>query len=424
MLAAIGGGALLAGTPSGLRADTVEWTLADILASRSILAPDTIPVMAGDALDRFVIIGEDKRMVTIVDGESAAPIQRFRHRSELQSAPSFSSDGRHAALIGRDGWITLYDLRSLAPRAELRAGIEARGAAFSGDGRFIMVANARPPMLAVLDGRNLAPIKLIAVEDERRRSAAAAIRAAPARESFLVAPADIAELWEVSYSDRPPYRGWVHDHRDDGPPESRARFPVRRIPLAAPLDDVAFDPAQEHVIGFPRGRGEAQLIDLYIGRRFAGLALGGAPRGDGAIAWMRGTVPVIAVSEGGNDDLSIVDMAEGTVIERLQAPGPGAVTRHHPALGHAWVVGADAMQLLDKETLRLGRVLRPRPGRPIAFVEFDRRGRRALVGVVGSDSVTVLDTATLAEVARIAVPDAARAYNVGNRRVQGPRAMP
>ena len=60
--------------------------------------------------------------------------------------------------------------------AEVRAGINTRNAAVSGDGRTSMVGNYLPHTLVVLDARDLTPVKIIAVRRRERQDLARVAR--------------------------------------------------------------------------------------------------------------------------------------------------------------------------------------------------------------------------------------------------------
>lgn len=161
----------------------------------------------------------------------------------------------------------------------LSTQVAAGELARSVDGRYVLATESDPRVLAISKAGDAGPVAEIPIriENDRRSRVSAAI-AVPSRESFLIALADIAELWEISLSERPPYRGWVHDHRDDGPPGQVPRFPVRRIPLTEPLDDIILLPQGDHVAGRAASGRSLVAIDLYIGRIYASLALAGPHR--------------------------------------------------------------------------------------------------------------------------------------------------
>jgi DNA-binding beta-propeller fold protein YncE len=76
----------------------------------------------------------------------------------------------------------------------------------------------------------------------------------------------------------------------------------------------------------------------------------------------------------------------------------------------------DTLQVIDKRSLRVVKALTPAPGRTAAHVEFDRRGKYALVSVWETDgALVVYDAATLEEVKRIPASKPVGKYNVWNK---------
>ena len=154
-------------------------------------------------------------------------------------------------------------------QAEINAGIKAHKMALSADGRYVLVADHTPHSLLVLDASTLQPIKSIEVQNsEGNRSRVNHVYTAPPRESFIATLQDMPEIWQISYADEPPvgFDGWVHDYRvDSGENSEPEPFPVRRIKVDAPLNDLTFD--QEYVLltGMT-ATGEQQMIDLDLGR--------------------------------------------------------------------------------------------------------------------------------------------------------------
>ena len=74
------------------------------------------------------------------------------------------------------------------------------------------------------------------------------------------------------------------------------------------------------------------------------------------------------------------------------------------------------MHVIDKQTLKIVKTLRPAPGKTVAHVEFDRYGKYALVSVWEQDgAVIVYDAKTLAELRRIPMRKPSGKYNVWNK---------
>ena len=149
--------------------------------------------------------------------------------------------------------------------------------ASSADGRFVLLAQAEPSCLVVLDAARLTLVQTIAPAARAGRVAAriAAMRTAPLRRSFIVAPADLPELWEISYDPQAEdiYDGLVHDYRfGEGVPR-RAYLAIRRTALPEPLADFALDVHESEAWGLarpaPLGSGEGQVINLDVRRRIA-----------------------------------------------------------------------------------------------------------------------------------------------------------
>lgn len=147
---------------------------------------------------------------------------------------------------------------------EVRAGINTRNAAVSGDGKWVMVANYLPHSLVVLDS-DLNPVKVLPAIDSQGKvsSRVSAVYDASPRKSFIAAMKDIKELWEISYDPKaePVYAGLVHDYRTGEGIAEKGQFAARRTPLDDYLDDFFFDQSYSHAIGASRGKdGEVQRV--------------------------------------------------------------------------------------------------------------------------------------------------------------------
>ncbi len=149
----------------------------------------------------------------------------------------------------------------------------------SADGRFVLLAQAEPPCLVVLDAARGTPVQALVPASREGRVATriAALRTAPLRRSFVVAPADLPELWEISYDPRAEeiYDGLVHDYRfGEGVPR-RGFLGLKRTALPEPLADFVFDEHEAEAWGLapppPAGSGEGQMINLDVRRRVAAL---------------------------------------------------------------------------------------------------------------------------------------------------------
>ncbi|NIP73630.1 MAG: cytochrome C oxidase Cbb3 [Gammaproteobacteria bacterium] len=382
------------------------------------------PVHEADPLNLFVVVELGDHHATVLDGDRLEPIHRFRTRYALHGGPKYSPDGRFVYLASRDGWISKYDLYNLKLVAEVRAGINTRNLAVSGDGRYVMVANYLPHTLALLDARELEPIKIFPVDDGKGNSSrVSAVYAAPPRESFIAALKDIPEVWEISYSDNPEpvYQGLVHDYRHGEGLAEEGLFPVRRIRLDDYLDDFFFDQSYRHLLGAARNDKNGQIVNLIVGRKIAKLQLDGLPHLGSGITWDYQGRRVMATPNLKKGEVSVIDMQTWKTVERIPTLGPGFFMRSHENTPYAWVdvffgPDRDAVHVIDKRTLEIVKTLRPAPGKTAAHVEFDRYGKYALVSIWDMNgAVVVYDADTLEEIKRLPMVKPSGKYNVYNK---------
>jgi len=294
----------------------------------------------------------------------------------------------------------------------------------SGDGRFVMVGNYLPHTLVVLDGKDLSPLKVIAVQDDAGKSSrVSAVYDAGPRKSFIAALKDIREVWEIPWDEKaaPVYPGLVHDYRMGEALAVKGPFPVRRIRLDDYLDDFFFDPPYNHLIGAAREGKNGQVVNLLVGRKIADVDLPGLPHLGSGISWEYQGTPVLATPNLKEGVVSIIDMKSWKTIKRIDTAGPGFFMRSHENTPYAWVDAMmgprkDEIQIIDKQRLEIVKTLKPAPGKTAAHVEFTRDGRYALVSVWEQDGALVIyDAASLKEVKRIPMKKPSGKYNVYNK---------
>ncbi len=408
------------------------WSEAQIRASRSEVegaaALPAKPVWKADPLNVFVVVEGGDHHVSIVDGDKFEPIHRFASRFALHGGPKFSPDGRYVYFGSRDGWITKYDLWNLSVVAEVRAGLNMRNVAVSGDGKWVMAANYLPHTLALFDAElKLQRIYEAATLDGKQSSRVSAVYDAQPRQSFVVALKDIPELWEISYDPQaaPIHDGLVHDYKMGEAIAKPGYLGVRRTPLTEPLDDFFFDQSYRNVLGATRpksdGSPSAQVVNLDIRRRIAELPLAGMPHlGSGiTFAWNGGTV--LASPNLKDGVVQVIDMKTWKTVKSIATPGPGFFMRSHENSPYAWVdsmmspTARDTLTIIDKRTLEPVAQVKE-PGRTLAHIEFTRDGRYALASVWEMDgAIVVYDARTLKEVKRLPMSKPVGKYNVFNK---------
>ena len=119
--------------------------------------------------------------------------------------------------------------------------------------------------------------------------------------------------------------------------------------------------------------------------------------------------------------LSVIDLADWSVVKTIETLGPGFFLRSHEKTPYAWTdvffgPNKDVMHVIDKRTLEIVRTLKPAPGKTSAHVEFDRDGSHAIVSLWDKDgAIVIYDAQTIEEVKRIPMSKPSGKYNVWNK---------
>ncbi len=435
------------------------WRDEDIRASRTETSPapnaQAKPVWQADPLNLFVVVEGGDHHVSIVDGDKFEVIHRFASRYALHGGPKFSPDGRFVYFGSRDGWITKYDLYTMQVVAEVRAGLNMRNVAVSGDGRWVLAGNYLPGNVVLFD----ADLKLVRIYpatslDGKQHSRVSAVYDAAPRQSFIVALKDLPELWEISYNPKaePIHDGYVHDFRMGEAIAKNGYLGIRRTPLSQPLDDFFFDPPYRHVIGAGRpaaafkpasaasassgpasgatpassspaaAEPSAKVINLDARQRVATLPLPGMPHLGSGISFQYKGQTVLATPNLQQGLISVIDMKTWQIIKQIPTPGPGFFMRSHEQSRYLW---ADSMMsptakhiltVIDKTTLEPVAQVKAPEGQTLAHIEFTRDGRYALASLWEMDgALIVYDASTLKEVKRLPMSKPVGKYNVFNK---------
>ncbi len=361
------------------------------------------PVFSADPLNLFVVVELGDHSATILDGDKFEPVHRFKTRFALHGGPKFSPDGRFVYFASRDGWVSKFDIYNLKVVAEIRAGINTRNLAVSGDGKTVLVGNYLPHSLVLLDAEDLSLIKVIpAVGQDGKTSRVSAVYQAEPRGSFVAALKDAKEVWEIPYG--------VKD------------FPVRRIAVDDYLDDFFFDQSYRHLIGAARDGKKGQVINLDSGKKIAELDLPGMPHLGSGITWEYQGKQVMATPNLKEPLVSVIDMTTWQTVKQIKTLGSGFFMRSHENSPYAWTDGfnstdnRDVMHIIDKRTLEVAKILRPMPGKTAAHVEFTRDGKYVLISIWEDDgALLIYDAATLEEIKRLPMKKPSGKYNVYNK---------
>ncbi len=411
------------------------WSEADIRASRTFNpAPanePAKPTWSADPMNLFIVVEGGDHHASLVDGDKFEVITRFPTRFALHGGPKFTPDGRYVFFGSRDGWITKYDLWRLRVVAEVRAGINMRNVAVSGDGQWVMAANYLPHTLALFDADlNLKQTYAAATLDGKATSRVSAVYDAEPRQSFVVALKDIPELWEISYNPKaePIHDGYVHDYKMGESIAKPGFLGVRRTPLDQPLDDFFFDQSYSNVLGATRGDApgkadgaSAQVVNLDARRKIADLPIAGMPHLGSGITFPWNGSTVLASPNLKDGAIDVIDMKTWKPVATIPTPGPGFFMRSHENTRYAWTdsmmsrTAKDTLTIIDKTTLKPVAEVKE-PGKTLAHIEFTKDGRFALASVWEMDGALVIyDASTFKEVKRLPMSKPVGKYNVWNK---------
>ncbi len=409
------------------------WSEAQMKASRVVHfagLPDQ-PAAAfkgADMMNLFLVVETGDHHVTVLDGDRLEAIARVPTRYALHGGPKFTPDGRYVFFASRDGWISKFDLWNLKTVAEIRAGINTRNVAVSGDGKYVAVANYLPHTLVLLDAE-LNVLKVHEVKDKngKESSRVSAVYDASPRKSFVAALKDVPEVWEVSYDpgaeDIP--IGMVHDFKYKEGAFIPGFLNPRRSFLSEPLDDFFFTQDYSELMGASREAGKGQVVNLDVRKRIADLRMPGMPHLGSGITWDWNGKRVMASPNLKEGLISVIDMKDWQTIKTIPTLGPGFFMRSHEETPYAWTdsmmdrKGKDTLQVIDKRTLEKVAEVKTDPGKTLAHIEFDRYGKYALASLwerkADGGALIVLDARTFKEVKRIPMDKPVGKYNLFNK---------
>ncbi len=410
-----------------------QWTEAQMRASR-IVHFSTLPdqpaaaFKGADMMNLFIVVETGDHHVTVLDGDRLEPIARVPTRYALHGGPKFTPDGRYVFFASRDGWISKFDLWNLKTVVEIRAGLNTRNVAVSGDGKYVAVANYLPHTLVLLDA-DLNLIKVLEVKDRagKESSRVSAVYDATPRKSFVAALKDIPEVWEISYDpqveDIP--AGVIHDFKYREGAFIPGFLNPRRTVLDEPLDDFFFTQDYAELMGASRTAGKGQVVNLDARRKIADLDLPGMPHLGSGITFDWNGRRVMASPNLKEGLISVIDMQDWKTVKTIATRGPGFFMRSHEATPYAWTdsmmdrQGKDTLQIIDKRSLALVAEVKTDPGKTLAHIEFDRYGKYALASLwerrADGGALIVFDAQTFREVKRIPMDKPVGKYNLFNK---------
>ena len=382
------------------------------LLAAALLAGCATPALRGTG-DLGVVVERASGSLLVVDTSARRTLARVEGLGDLSHASVvFSRDQRYAYVFGRDGGLTKVDLlRGRIDRRVVRAG-NSIGGAISQDGRLVAVSNYQPGGVQVFDAATLELLSEIPATPGGgpQRAKVVGLVDAPGRR-FVFSLYEAGEIWLADLKDprRPAVTRW--DDAGDRP------------------YDGLITPEGRYYIAGLFGEDGLTLLDLWhpekgLRRILPGYGRGGRPLPvykmphlEGwALAGGRAFLPAV-----GRHEVLVVDRRGWREVGRVRVHGQPVFAMAQPDARRVWVNFApprnDTVQVIDAETLRVVRELRP--GRAVLHMEFTPRGEAVWVSVRDENKVQVYDTATFQVVAELAAEApsgiffSARAHRIG-----------
>jgi protein NirF len=264
----------------------------------------------------------------------------------------------------------------------------AIGGAISQDGRLVAAANYTPGGIRIFDAGTLELLSEVSTGEK-----VVGIADAPGNR-FVFSLFEKGEIWIVNAS-------------QPGKPEVTKIQGIGKQPY-----DGFVTPDGRHYIAGLYGEDGLALVDLWHPELGARRVLQGYGRGEEPLPvfkmpHLRGWAAAgryLFLPAIGRHEVLVLDRVDWTEAARIPLRGQPVFAVAQPGGRRIWVNFAlphnDSVQVIDVDAMKVVKELRP--GRAVLHLEFTPRGEQAWISSRDDDAVAVYDTASYAEIARLA----------------------
>jgi protein NirF len=339
--------------------------------------------------DLGVVVERAAGRIMLVETTQRTALGRVDGLGDLSHASIvFSRDARYAYVFGRDGGLTKVDLLSARIERRIIQSGNAIGGAISQDGRLVAAANYTPGGIRIFDSGTLELLSEVATGAK-----VVGIADAPGNR-FVFSLFEAGEIWIV-------------DASDPKNPSTTRLAGVGKQPY-----DGFVTPDGRHYIAGLYGEDGLALVDLWHPELGARRVLQGYGRGEEPLPvfkmpHLRGWAAAgryLFLPAVGRHEVLVLDRVDWTEAARIPLRGQPVFAVAQPGGRRIWVNFAlphnDSVQVIDVDAMKVVKELRP--GRAVLHLEFTPRGEQAWISSRDDDAVAVYDTATYAEIARLA----------------------
>lgn len=358
---------------------------------------DAGPLGSGDL---GVVVGRANGSLTVVNTGSKTALGAIGELGDLSHASVvYARDGAHAYVFGRDGALTQVNLLTRRIEARVQQAGNSIGGAISQDGTLVAAQNYQPGGIKVFDARTLAlvadiPATFDAPGEPGKRSRVVGLAELPGRR-FIYSLFDADQIW-------------IADLSQPGPPRLTKFEHVGRQPY-----DALVTPDGRHYIAGLFGEDGLAMIDLWQAQPKVRRILGGYGRGQEplpvfkmphlrgwAVAGRHAYLPAI-----GRHEVLVVDTETWTEVARVPVAGQPVFVMAQPDGRQVWVNFAipdyHRVQVIDTPTRQVVKTLEP--GAAVLHMEFTPKGEAVWISSRDANRVSVIDTASFATLATLAV---------------------
>jgi len=339
--------------------------------------------------DLGVVIERAAGRILLVETTQRSALGRVGGLGDLSHASVvFSRDARYAYVFGRDGGLTKVDLlRARIERRLIQSG-NAIGGAISQDGRLVAAANYTPGGIRIFDAGTLELLS-----DVPTGAKVVGIADAPGNR-FVFSLFEAGEIWIVDAS------------KPHNPEVTRLKNIGKQ-----PYDGFVTPDGRYYIAGL-YGEDGLALVDLWHPELGARRVLQGYGRGEEPLPvfkmpHLRGWAAAgryLFLPAVGRHEVLVLDRVGWTEAARIPLRGQPVFAVAQPGGRRVWVNFAlpdnDSVQVIDVDAMKVVKELRP--GRAVLHLEFTPRGEQAWISSRDDDAVAVYDTASYAEIARLA----------------------
>jgi len=375
----------------------------------------TAPTHEYNIEDLMIVTLRDVGKQAIIDQKSKKVV-KVLGTGFATHVTKFSTDGRFAISMGRDGKVTKIDLYSLKVVGEAKIGSDARDVTVSRasgyEDKYIIAGAYWPPQAVILDFETMKPLRIINLQGVdvdgvyQKEVRAAAIYASKKKPLFVINAKETGMVWLVDYTDLENLRTTI-------------------IKTEKFLHDGFFDQTGRYWMDAANARNKMVIVDTVEEKFVTAIETGKKPHpGPGAswetkkYGWVSATVHI------GEGKVTIWGTDENKpeyqwkIIKEVKYPATsgGLFIRTHEGTPYVWFdsplssIPTEAQQIyvMDKETFEIVKILRPTEaeGTLALHIEFNKDGSEAWVSVWdkkknGKDNaIVVYDSNTLEEIYR------------------------